>query len=74
MKIKHTDWTVLPPWGWLVIGLVLLAQSTLLFVDARRRGAAPWFWGILGIIQFPWPTVFYLLIVRKAYRWFWKRR
>lgn len=53
----------------LVMALVvplLLAQGSWLFIDARKRGAHPWFWGIWGLFQFPWPLILYLLIVRKG--------
>ncbi|WP_223702080.1 transcriptional regulator [Sutcliffiella deserti] len=42
---------------------VLLAQSILLFINAKKRGGYAWFWGIWGLIQFPMPTLFYLLFV-----------
>lgn len=58
----------LPVWALALIALVLLAQSTCLYVDARRRGAAAWFWGLFGLIQAPLPTIFYLLFVRKVFR------
>jgi hypothetical protein len=58
----------LPFWALAFIALVLLTQSTLLYVDARKRGAAAWFWGLLGLIQAPLPTIFYLLLVRKVHR------
>ena len=51
---------------WYVIVLIvmsLLVQSTVLFIDAKKRNSFAWFWGILGLIQFPTPTVFYLLFV-----------
>ncbi|KHF37826.1 hypothetical protein [Halalkalibacter okhensis] len=43
--------------------VVLLTQSILLFIDAKKKGSFAWFWGIWGLIQFPMPTVFYLLFV-----------
>ncbi|MDT8858767.1 transcriptional regulator [Alkalihalobacillus sp. MEB130] len=46
-----------------LVALLLLVQSTLLFIDAKKKGSFPWFWGIWGLIQFPLPTVFYLLFV-----------
>jgi hypothetical protein len=58
----------LPFWALAIIAIVLLTQSTLLYVDARKRGAAAWFWGLLGLIQAPLPTIFYLLFVRKVHR------
>lgn len=51
-------------WLWALIVLLLLAQGTWLFTDARRRGAAPWFWGIWGLIQFPFPLLMYWMFVR----------
>ncbi|WP_438448495.1 transcriptional regulator [Gorillibacterium sp. sgz5001074] len=48
---------------------VLLAQSTYLFIDARKRDRYPWFWGLWGLIQAPMPILLYLLLVRKIYRW-----
>ena len=41
----------------------LLVQSLALFIDARKRGGNPWFWGLWGLIQLPTPTLFYLLFV-----------
>lgn len=46
---------------------VLLAQSILLFIDAKKKGSYAWFWGIWGLIQFPMPTLFYLLFVILPY-------
>ncbi len=46
-----------------IIIITLLIQSTLLFIHAKKHGSFAWFWGIWGLIQFPLPTVFYLLFV-----------
>lgn len=48
--------------------IILIAQSTWLFLDARKRGHNYWLWGIVGLIQAPMPTLFYLIFVRKAFR------
>lgn len=56
-------WPVLIP-----VALLLLGQGTWLFLDARQRGARAWFWGLWGFIQFPMPTVVYLLLL------WWKER
>ncbi|MGM0837149.1 MAG: transcriptional regulator [Bacillota bacterium] len=47
---------------------VLLTQSILLFIDAKKKGSYAWFWGIWGLIQFPMPTLFYLLFVILPYQ------
>lgn len=47
---------------------IMLTQSILLFMDAKKKGAYAWFWGIWGLIQFPLPTVFYYFIVIRPYR------
>lgn len=57
-----------PWWGWVLLGLLLLAQGTWLFLDARRRGARPWLWGLLGLIQFPMPALLYWFIVIRPGR------
>ncbi|GGG09228.1 sigmaY antisigma factor component [Paenibacillus abyssi] len=57
----------IPIWQGALIVLILLSQSTWLFIDARKRGSYPWFWGMWGLIQFPGPLIFYWLFVRK--RW-----
>jgi hypothetical protein len=68
------EWDKLPLWGWLLIAIVLLSQSTWLFLNARKQGANPWFWGIWGVIQAPIPLIVYGLVVRKVHRvWFGKR-
>lgn len=56
--------------GLITIGVILLCQSIFLFIDARKNGHNYWLWGILGLIQAPMPTLFYLLFVRKK----WKRK
>ncbi|GLB58761.1 sigma-Y antisigma factor component [Cytobacillus sp. NCCP-133] len=52
----------------IVVGLILIAQSIFLFVDARRHGHNYWLWGIAGLIQAPMPTLFYLIFVRKIWQ------
>lgn len=67
--MNNPDLNQLPLWAWIGIALVLLAQSTWLFVDARKRSAKyPWFWGIWGIIHTPTPFIVYLFAVRKIHR------
>jgi hypothetical protein len=51
----------------LVAGILLL-QSIFLFLDARKRNHNYWLWGIVGLIQAPMPTLFYLLFIRKIFR------
>ncbi|BFT75930.1 MULTISPECIES: sigmaY antisigma factor component [Paenibacillus] len=69
--MKHENWDALPIWAWIGIALILLVQSTWLFVDARKRSARyPWFWGIWGILQAPTPLIVYLFAVRKIHRTF----
>ncbi|MFD0672664.1 hypothetical protein [Cohnella sp. GCM10027633] len=58
--MSHTDVMV-------VVGAVilLLAQSTWLYIDARQRSRYPWFWAIWGLIQCPTPLIFYWWFVRR---------
>lgn len=51
---------------WVLLAILMLSQSTWLFLDARKRKSMPWFWGIWGLIQCPFPLIFYWLIVRKG--------
>lgn len=59
------------PLFWIGLALIMLTQSTWLFLNARQHSRYPWFWGIWGLIQCPWPLVIYLLIVRKD---LWKKK
>jgi hypothetical protein len=52
----------------LLVSPILLAQSILLFKDAKKKGAYYWFWGIWGLIQFPLPAIFYYFIVIRPLR------
>ncbi|WP_264736768.1 sigma-Y antisigma factor component [Cytobacillus firmus] len=52
----------------IAVGIILIAQSTFLFLDARKRGHNYWLWGIIGLIQAPMPTLFYLIFVRKIWQ------
>lgn len=56
---------------WIPLIIALLTQGIWLFIDARKREANSWFWGIWGLIQLPMPTLFYLLFVVRPFR---KRR
>ncbi|WP_430787157.1 transcriptional regulator [Virgibacillus flavescens] len=47
---------------------ILLTQSILLFVNAKKRNSYAWFWGIWGLIQFPLPTIFYWFFVIRRHR------
>ncbi|WP_169089501.1 sigmaY antisigma factor component [Paenibacillus sp. PL91] len=59
---------LIPIWTWILIIIVLIAQSTWLFIDARKRDSMPWLWGIWGLIQTPMPLIFYFIFVRSG--WF----
>lgn len=52
----------------LLISPIMLTQSTLLFIDAKKKGAKAWFWGIWGLLQCPLPSVFYYFFVLRPYR------
>ncbi|KMM56727.1 Negative regulatory protein yxlD [Bacillus glycinifermentans] len=51
----------------LLISPLLLVQSILLFLDAKKKGSNAWFWGIWGLIQTPMPLLFYYLFVVRPY-------
>ncbi|PFH85725.1 transcriptional regulator [Bacillus sp. AFS088145] len=49
-----------------LVFIILITQSITLFTKAKKRNRSAWLWGLLGMIQFPWPSVFfYFLVVRK---------
>ena len=52
----------------ILVAAILLLQSIFLFLDARKRNHNYWLWGIVGLIQAPMPTLFYLVFVRKIFR------
>lgn len=52
----------------ILVAAILLTQSIYLFLDARKRNHNYWLWGIVGLIQAPMPTLFYLIFVRKVFR------
>ncbi|MDT9023422.1 MULTISPECIES: sigmaY antisigma factor component [Rossellomorea] len=49
---------------------ILLTQSIYLFLDARKNGHNYWFWGIWGLIQCPFPLIFYFIFTKKIWRKF----
>lgn len=51
-----------------IVAVILISQSIFLFTNARKHGHNYWFWGIIGLIQAPMPTLFYLIFVRKLWR------
>jgi len=58
MKQKATE---MKPMFWVALFGILGTQATLLFLDARKRGYNKWLWGGLGLIQFPMPTIAYMV-------------
>ncbi|MFE4522097.1 sigma-Y antisigma factor component [Cytobacillus firmus] len=52
----------------IIVGVILIAQSMFLFLDARKHGHNYWLWGIIGLIQAPMPALFYLIFVRKIWQ------
>lgn len=59
----------IPVWLIVCFVLILLVQSTCLFIHARRHNQKwYWFWGLYGLIQFPFPTLLYLLFVIKPWK------
>ncbi|EWG12433.1 hypothetical protein [Cytobacillus firmus] len=52
----------------IIVGVILISQSMFLFLDARKHGHNYWLWGIIGLIQAPMPTLFYLIFVRKIWQ------
>lgn len=47
----------------IVLAMILLSQGTILFILAKKRRKKAWLWGMLGLIQFPMPSIFYYFIV-----------
>ena len=68
MSGLQTEMPPLPWYGWAGLAALVLAQGIWLFVDARKRGSFPWFWGVWGLISFPLPSLLYLIFVRKVFR------
>lgn len=58
----------IPLFAWIVVVILLLSQSTWMFLDAKKYGHNYWLWGILGLIQFPTYLVIYLIFARKIFR------
>ncbi|MHC0036823.1 sigma-Y antisigma factor component [Pseudoneobacillus sp. C159] len=50
-----------------IVAVILLSQSIFLFLNARRYQHNYWLWGILGLIQAPFPTIVYLVFVRRVW-------
>lgn len=51
----------------IIVAVILISQSIFLFIHARKYGHNYWFWGIIGLIQAPMPTLAYLIFVRKVF-------
>ncbi|QAS51896.1 sigma-Y antisigma factor component [Halobacillus litoralis] len=58
----------IPLWGFILIGMILITQSSVLFLKAKKRGKVPWLWGLVGLIQFPVPSIVFFILTRTAWR------
>lgn len=52
---------------WIPVVALLFAQSTFLFINARKNGHRYWFWGIIGLINFPSATILYFIFAKKIF-------
>lgn len=52
----------------IIVAIILLSQSLFLFLNAKKYQHNHWLWGILGLIQAPFPTIVYLIFVRKVWQ------
>lgn len=68
--MKHYGPEEVPIWGWVLIAMILLIQSSILYIQAKKIGKAPWLWGILGLVQFPVPSIIFMILWKTV----WKRR
>ncbi|MET3193474.1 transcriptional regulator [Bacillus sp. OAE603] len=60
------EWTVENSIILVLVFIILISQSILLFTNAKKRNRSSWLWGLVGMIQFPFPSIFfYFLVVRK---------
>lgn len=57
----------LPLWSLPILFILLFSEAAWLFLDARKRGANPWLWGLWALTSFPTPLLVYLIVVRKIF-------
>lgn len=48
---------------WTILALLLLTQSTVIFLSARKRGKNAWFWGFIGLFNIPSSALLYYFVV-----------
>ncbi|MGN1402081.1 MAG: transcriptional regulator [Bacillus sp. (in: firmicutes)] len=48
---------------YLLTATLLLSQSIAMFLSARKHGKNPWFWGLIGLLNFPSSAIIYYLVV-----------
>lgn len=65
--MKHYGPEEMPLWGWLLVVLLLVTQSSILFLKARKIGKAPWLWGVVGLIQFPVPSIIFFILWKTVW-------
>lgn len=63
-----------PLYLWVILAAILFAQSTILFINARRHGHNYWLWGIIGLLNFPTATLLYLIFAKRMPSKLWKRQ
>ena len=54
----------IPAFVWIILGVVLFAQGTWVFIDATKRGGHRWLWGIFCLFSTPGNLLVYLLVTR----------
>jgi len=54
-----------PPWAYVLLGALLLAQALWIYQDAAKRGERKLLWGLLGLMNVPSSLIVYLLVTRS---------
>lgn len=54
----------IPPYVWMVLLTILLAQSIWIFLDASKHGENKWLWGFFGLLNTPSSLLVYLIVTR----------
>jgi len=77
MKPNQVNLQDVPVVYWILLFVLLFSQGTWMFLDARKRGANAWAWGLWGCTHCPTPLLVYWLVKRGGWqtlkKW-WNRR
>ena len=63
-NLFSADISLVPIWVWVILGVILLTQGIIVFIDASKRGENKWLWAFFVMTNTPSNIIIYFIVTR----------